>query len=169
MSAKQEFLDRVQRWLIVDAISIRNIKQNRRSWKLRCKIRAEAWLLQMIRSFIIQQQLRISKVRSISGIWVQICCSLVTCNTHPSWMGHLPKIVTREVVYYILTRTPRAPQKCYWSGLRVEFSGENHLFLICGKMPNQTWWITKYLDLGLNSDLFKKKKIPNRTCLDCFR
>ena len=82
MSAKQEFLDRVQRWLIVDAISIRNIKQNRRSWKLRCKIRAEAWLLQMIRSFIIQQQLRISEVRSISGIWVQICCSLATCNTN---------------------------------------------------------------------------------------
>ena len=65
---------------------------------------------------------------------------------HPSWMGHLPKILTGEVVYYILTGTPRAPQKYYWSGLRVEFSGENHLFLICGKMPNQTLWITKYLD-----------------------
>ena len=25
-------------------------------------------------------------------------------------------------------------------------------------MPNQTWWITKYLDSGLNSDLFQKKK-----------
>ena len=69
-------------------------------------------------------------------------------------MGHLPKIVTGEVVYYILTGTPRAPQKCYWSGLRVEFSGENHLFLICGKMPNQTLWITKYLELGLNSLFF---------------
>ena len=73
-------------------------------------------------------------------------------------MGHLPKIVTGEVVYYILSGTPRAPQKCFWPHLRVEFSGENHLLLICGKMPNQTWWITKYLDSGLNSDLFKKKK-----------
>ena len=74
-------------------------------------------------------------------------------------MGHLPKIMTGEVVYYILSGTPRAPQKCFWSDLRVEFSGENHLFLISGKMTNQTLWITKYLDSGLNSDLFKKKKI----------
>ena len=32
------------------------------------------------------------------------------------------------MVYYILSGTPRSPQKCFWSGLRVEFSGENHLF-----------------------------------------
>ena len=43
------------------------------------------------------------------------------------------------------------------SSMRVEFLGENHLLLICGKIPNQTFWITKYLDFGLNSDLFKKK------------
>ena len=28
-------------------------------------------------------------------------------------------------------------------------------------MPNQTLWITKYLDSGLNSDLIKKKACPN--------
>ena len=88
---------------------------------------------------------------------------------HPSWIGHSIYFATREVVYYILLGTPRSPQKCFWSGLRVEFSGENHLLLICGKIPNQTFWITKYLDSGLNSDLFKKKICPNRTCLDCFR
>ena len=107
--------------------------------------------------------------------WEGYCkCKTITSSSvintaHPSWMGHLPKIVTGEVVYYILSGTPRAPQKCFWSHLRVEFSGENHLFLICGKMPNQTLWITKYLDSGLNSDLFRKKKIPNRTFLDCYR
>ena len=37
---------------------------------------------------------------------------------HPSWMGHLPKIVTGEVVYYILSGTPRAPQK--WGLVRSE-------------------------------------------------
>ena len=72
-------------------------------------------------------------------------------------MGHLPKIMPREGVYYILSGTPRSTRKCFWSNLRVEFLGENHLLLICGKIPNQTFWITKYLDSGLNSDLFKKK------------
>ena len=64
--------------------------------------------------------------------------SVRVCITHPSWIGHLPKIVTGEVVYSILSGTHRAPQKCFWSGLRVQFSGENHLLLICEKMPNQT-------------------------------
>ena len=90
--------------------------------------------------------------------WRQV---LQTRNTHHSWMGQVTKIVTGEVVYYILSGTSRAPQKCFWSHLRVEFSGENNLLMICGKMPNQTWWITKYLDSGLNSDLFKKKAFPN--------
>ena len=78
-----------------------------------------------------------------------------------SWMGHLPKIVNGEVVYYILSGTPRATQKCFWTGLRVEFSGENHLLLICDKMPNQTLQLTRYLDSGWNSDLFLKKVCPN--------
>ena len=88
---------------------------------------------------------------------------------HPSWMC-LPTIfVTREVVYYILSGTPRSAQKYFWSNLGVEFSGENHLLLIWGKIPNQIFWITKNLDSGFNSDLFKKKICPNWTCLDCFR
>ena len=29
-----------------------------------------------------------------------------------------------------LSGTPRSTQKCFWSNLRVEFSGENHLLLI---------------------------------------
>ena len=85
---------------------------------------------------------------------------------HPSWMGQSTKIVTREVVYYILSGTPRAPQKCFWSNLRVEFLGENHLFLICEKMPNQTLQLIKYLDSGWNSDLFEKKNCwnPSTNC-----
>ena len=88
---------------------------------------------------------------------------------HPSWMGQSTILATWEVVYYILSGTPRSLQKCFWPHLRVEFSGENHLLLICGKIPNQTVWITKNLDSWLNSDLFKKKVCPNRTCLDSFR
>ena len=85
---------------------------------------------------------------------------------HHSWMGQSTKIVTREVVYYILSGTPRAPQKCFWSNLRVEFLGENHLFLICEKMPNQTLQLIKYLDSGWNSDLFEKKNCwnPSTNC-----
>ena len=90
-------------------------------------------------------------------------------NTHPSWMGQPTILVNQEVVYYILSGTPRSTQKYFWSNLRVEFSGENHLLLIWGKMPNQISWITKNLGSGFNSDLFKKKICPNRTCLDCFR
>ena len=76
--------------------------------------------------------------------------------SHPSWMGQSTKIMTREVVCYILSGTPRAPQKCFRSNLIVEFLGENHLFLICEKMPNQTLQLIKYLDSGWNSDLFEK-------------
>ena len=37
-------------------------------------------------------------------------------------------------------------------------------FFICGKIPNQTLWITTYLDVGLNSDLcIYFLKNPNRT------
>ena len=43
-------------------------------------------------------------------------------------MGIVSKIMTRQVVYYILSGTPRASQKCFQSNLIVEFSGENHLF-----------------------------------------
>ena len=50
-------------------------------------------------------------------------------------MGQSTILVNQEVVYYILSGTPRSPQKCFWSDLRVEFLGENHLLLICGKMP----------------------------------
>ena len=89
MSAKWEFLDRSQRWLIVDAISIRNIKQNRRSWKSRWKIPAEAWLLKMIRSFIIQQQLGISRVRSIS---LYLCADL-------AWT--LEILMTRRLQWFV--------------------------------------------------------------------
>ena len=94
---------------------------------------------------------------------------VIAAITHPSWMGQSTILATWEVVYYILSGTPRSLQKCFWPHLRVEFSGENHLLLICGKIPNQTVWITKNLDSWLNSDLFKKKVGPNRTCLDSFR
>ena len=64
-------------------------------------------------------------------------------HTPPEWASR-EKIMTRELVYYILSGTPKATQKYFWSNPRVKFSGENHLFFICGKMPNQTLWITKY-------------------------
>ena len=57
-------------------------------------------------------------------------------------MGHSINFATQEVVYYILSGTPRSTQKCLWSDLRVEFLGENHFLLIFGKMPNQTIQLT---------------------------
>ena len=87
-------------------------------------------------------------------------CNFTTRYTyvpHPSWMGQPTIFVNQEVVYYILSGTPRSTQKYFWSNLRVEFSGENHLLLIWGKMPNQISWITKNLGSRFNSDLFKKK------------
>ena len=100
---------------------------------------------------------------------VKNCQKLSETVTHPSWMGQSTILVNQEVVYYILSGTPRSPQKCFRTDLRVEFLGENHVLLICGNIPNQTFWITKKMDSWLNSDLFKKKVCPNRTCLDCFR
>ena len=76
-------------------------------------------------------------------------------------MGHSTIFATQEMVYYILSGTPWSTQKYFWSDLRVESSGENHLLLIRGKMPNQISWITKNLGSRFNSDLFKKKKFPN--------
>ena len=52
--------------------------------------------------------------------------------------------VQRSGILHIVT--PRATQKCFQANLRVEFSGENHLLLICEKMPNQTVQLIKYLD-----------------------
>ena len=46
---------------------------------------------------------------------------------HHSWMGQSIKIMSREVVYYILSGTPRAIQNCFRTNLRVEFFGEKHL------------------------------------------
>ena len=82
-------------------------------------------------------------------------------HTPPEWASR-EKIMTRELVYYILSGTPKATQKCFWSNPRVKFLGENHLFLICEKMPNQTLQLIKYLDSGWNSDLFEKKNVEIR-------
>ena len=46
--------------------------------------------------------------------------------SHPSLDGHSRKIVTRELVYYVLLGTLRSAQKCLWSNLRVEFSRDIH-------------------------------------------
>ena len=66
-------------------------------------------------------------------------------------MGQSTKIVTREVVYYILSGTPRAPQKCFRSNLRVEFLGKNHFFLF--EVPNQTLWISHVISTTLKAGL----------------
>ena len=48
------------------------------------------------------------------------------CVTHPSWMGRMTKVVTREMVYYILSGTPRGTQKYLWPNLRASFLGDIH-------------------------------------------
>ena len=47
-------------------------------------------------------------------------------STHPSLKGISRKIVTRELVYYILLGTLRSAQKCLWSNLRASFFGDIH-------------------------------------------
>ena len=66
--------------------------------------------------------------------------------THPSLKGISRKIVTRELVYYILLGTPRSVQKCLWSNLTADFLGDNHLFLICDQMTHQILQLMGYLD-----------------------
>ena len=90
-------------------------------------------------------------------IWICVPCILFT----PLLNGPLTKNCDRRSGILNTVRDPRAPQKCFWSDLRVEFSEENHLLLICVKMPNQTLQLIRYLDSGWNSDLFKKKVCPN--------
>ena len=102
---------------------------SRPKWKT--NIFCETWEL-----FILGKPSLKKKIREIFN------CS------HHSWMGQSTKIATREVVYYILSGTPRASQKCFQSNLRVEFSGGNHLFF--------DMQLTKHLDSGWYSDLFKK-------------
>ena len=77
--------------------------------------------------------------------------------SHPSLAGKSTKILTRELVYYILLGTPRSVQKCLWSNLTADFLGDNHLFLFCDQMTHQTLQLIGYLDSWWNSDLFEKK------------
>ena len=53
-------------------------------------------------------------------------------------MGHSTIFVNQEVVYYILSGTPRSTQKYFWSDLRVEFSGENPAHKQSYILTNQT-------------------------------
>ena len=113
--------------------------------RLMCVLR---WLLESTLSQYLQMAVPRAFCDLVGPAWFFPLQEYLRCEdrevifTHPSWMGQVPKIVTREVVYYILSGTPRAPQKCFWSNLRVEFLGENHFFLICEKVPNQTLWIS---------------------------
>ena len=58
----------------------------------------------------------------VEAVWLKV----PTNAPHPSLDGHSRKIVTRELVYYILLGTLRSAQKCLWSNLRVEFSRDIH-------------------------------------------
>ena len=51
---------------------------------------------------------------------------LLNKESHPSLDGHSRKIMTRELVYYILLGTLRSAQKCLWSNLRASFFGDIH-------------------------------------------
>ena len=84
--------------------------------------------------------------------------------THPSWMGQVTKIMTREVVYYILSGTLRGTQKCLWSNLRVEFSGDIHPWsgqFSRGLYRPRIELQMVAMDSWRNSDVFKKKKFQN--------
>ena len=47
-------------------------------------------------------------------------------NSHPSLAGQSTKLLTRELVYYILLGTLRGSQKYHWPVLRVPFGGDIH-------------------------------------------
>ena len=77
--------------------------------------------------------------------------------THPSLDGHSRKILTRELVYYILLGTLRSAQKCLWSNLRVEFSRDIHPWrghFSRGLYRPQIELQMVAMDLWRNSDVF---------------
>ena len=82
------------------------------------------------------------------GLGLGLVPGLDNCTSisHPSLKGISRKIVTRELVYYILLGTPRSVQKCLWSNLTADFLGDNHLFLICDQMTHQILQLMGYLD-----------------------
>ena len=83
---------------------------------------------------------------------------------HHSWMGQSTKILTKEAEYYILAGTLRATQKCLWSNLRVEFSGDIHPWsgqFSRGLYRPRTELQIVAMDSWQNSDVFKKKKFQN--------
>ena len=58
-------------------------------------------------------------------------------HTPPEWAIQQP-VVSRELVYYILSGTPRSVQKYFCPNLTADFFGDNHFFLICDQNTNQT-------------------------------
>ena len=78
--------------------------------------------------------MKLSNIFALDNFDNPISCT----KAHPSLDGHSRKIMTRELVYYILLGTLRSAQKCLWSNLRADFLGEKHFFLIYTKLPNQT-------------------------------
>ena len=71
---------------------------------------------------------------------------------------------SREVVYYILSGTPRATRKCLCPNLRVEFSRDIDLERgrsSGGLYRPQTELGKVALDSWRNSNVFKKKKFQN--------
>ena len=74
-------------------------------------------------------------------------------------MGHLPQIVPREVVYYILSGTPRSTQKCFWSNLRV-----CHPFPLKGRMKPRLYKCTQRQPVpGYNRRLFRRRHLGSQS------
>ena len=61
----------------------------------------------------------------------------VPAHTPPELAIQQP-VVSREVVYYILSGTPRSVQKYFCLNLTADFFGDDHSFLICDQITKQT-------------------------------
>ena len=110
------------------------------------------------------------RLRANNGAWKEKSSHLkeTASTAHPSLDGHSRKIVTRELVYYILLGTLRSAQKCLWSNLRVEFSRDIHPWgghFSRGLYRPSIELQMVAMDSWQNFDVFFKKKFQNLTII----
>ena len=74
-----------------------------------------------------------------------LAASILPQHTPPEWAIQQP-VMTREVVYYIFSGTPRSVQKYFCPNLTADFFGDNHFFLICDQNTNQTSQLIGFMD-----------------------
>ena len=113
-----------------------------RLWLL--DLTSDTWYWPMVNCQALQLNLRCSQ--NCSSIWLfDASKNLVSSHTPPEWAIQQP-VVSREVVYYIMSGTPRGVQKYFCPNLTADFFGDNNFFLICDQITNQTSQLIGFVD-----------------------